>query len=125
MSVDPPANEQPKVSDPGKPERRCAGAAQHDAGANGVWMPGSVAAIREQFGVVLQAHARLLTIAAGGCPDANESGPLERVRGVFPLPYLAAERTAPGAPLRAGARRRTCEAARFRADRNPRNSGLM
>ena len=45
MSVDPPANEQPKVSDPGKPERRCAGAAQHDAGANGVWMPGSVAAI--------------------------------------------------------------------------------
>ena len=67
--------------------------------------PGVVSSIREHFGLS-HAHARLLTTAAIGCPDSDVSGSAGRVRGVFPLPYLTSERAPPGAPLRAGARRR-------------------
>ena len=89
------------------------GTAPPDAGGAGDRFPGVIAAIRERFGLS-QSHARLLTTAAAGCPDAdtNESPgrappqSTDRVRGVFPLPYLPAERATPGAPLRAGARRR-------------------
>ena len=75
------------------------------AGTAGGGLHGIVSAIRERFGLS-QAHARLLTTAAAGCPDDEAGGSPDRVRGVFPLPYLASERTAAGAPLRAGARRR-------------------
>ena len=89
------------------------GTAPPDAGGAGDRFPRVIAAIRERFGLS-QSHARLLTTAAAGCPDAdtNESPgrappqSTDRVRGVFPLPYLPAERATPGAPLRAGARRR-------------------
>ena len=59
--------------------------------------PGVVSSIREHFGLS-HAHARLLTTAAIGCPDSDASGPADRVRGVFPLPYLTSERATPGAP---------------------------
>ena len=75
------------------------------AGTAGGGLHGIVSAIRERFGLS-QAHARLLTTAAAGCPDGEAGGSPDRVRGVFPLPYLASERSAAGALLRAGARRR-------------------
>ena len=75
------------------------------AGETGGGPLGVVSAIRERFGMS-QAHAKLLTTAATGCPDPGASGPPDRVRGVFPLPYLVSERAAPRATLRAGARRR-------------------
>ena len=79
--------------------------APRTAGETGGGLLGVVSVIRGRFGMS-QAHAKLLTTAATGCPEPGASGPPDRVRGVFPLPYLVSERAAPRATLRAGARRR-------------------
>ena len=73
----------------------CRESAPRTAGETGGGLLGVVSAIRERFGMS-QAHAKLLTTAAAGCPDPGASGPPDRVRGVFPLPYLVSDRAAPG-----------------------------
>ena len=100
-------NEPPKVGAVGGDSQvpRVGSAPPPDASGSGGRFNGVITAIREQFGLS-QAHARLLSTAAAGCPDTDSTVPPDRVRGVFPLPYLVGERASPGATLRAGARRK-------------------
>lgn len=61
--------------------------------------------IRNGFGLS-QDHAILMSSAAEGAPQSGEGGWSSRVRGVFPLPFLAGRSKSEKEVLRAGARRR-------------------
>ena len=64
-----------------------------------------VSNVRDRFGLGSEL-TRLLTVAASGCPVQDRLvGASKRVRGVFPLPFIANQRS-PGQVERAGARRR-------------------
>ena len=72
---------------------------------------GAVARLRGEFGLGWKL-AELLGVAARGCPVQEAPSASERVRGVFPLPYLRGEREGAGQALRAGARRKQVHRAR-------------
>ncbi len=68
--------------------------------------PGSVVSmVRERFGLG-ERLARLLSVAASGCPTIDSSNVDGRVRGVFPLPFLSGSRQGIEESRRAGARRK-------------------
>ena len=73
---------------------------------------GLVERLRAHFGLS-DPHAALLRLAANGSPDSAERAQPpraeRRVRGVYPLPFLGAERSTPLQALRAGVRRRVAD----------------
>ena len=75
-------------------------------------MDGLVERLRAHFGLS-EPHAALLRLAANGSPDSAERAQPpraeRRVRGVYPLPFLGAERSTPLQALRAGVRRRVAD----------------
>ena len=75
-------------------------------------MDGLVERLRAHFGLS-EPHATLLRLAANGSPDSAERAQPpraeRRVRGVYPLPFLGAERSTPLQALRAGVRRRVAD----------------